>query len=83
MIPIRCFTCNKIIGGKWEEYKSHLETGMTEEIALNTVGLVRYCCRRHFFGHVEIIDQLLLFPNAQDRSCDEKSQKISMKKNFS
>lgn len=76
MIPVRCFTCNKVIGGKWEKYKSQIESGMKKEISLNTVGLTRYCCRRHFLGHVDIIDQLVLFSNTDDRGSNEKSQKI-------
>lgn len=79
MIPIRCFTCNKVIGGKWEEYKSYLEKGMNKEKALNTVSLKRYCCRRHFLSHVDLTDQLILFPNGNYRCYNEKSQKISNK----
>ena len=25
IIPIRCFTCNKVIANKWEAYKKHIQ----------------------------------------------------------
>jgi DNA-directed RNA polymerase subunit N len=77
MIPVRCFTCGKVIANKWQRYKSHLEDGMTKEKALDTVGLTRYCCRRMFLGHVELTDQLLLFPNGTDSPSEQKSEKIA------
>lgn len=76
MIPIRCFTCGKVIADKWEMYKSLLETGLIKKNALDRVGLSRYCCRRMFLSHVEIIDQLLLYPNASDNDFPENSGKI-------
>ena len=75
MIPIRCFTCGKIIAHKWETYKSHLKYGLSNADALNEVGLQRYCCRRMFLTHVEVVDKLLLFPNDVDSTPDEKSEK--------
>uniref|UniRef100_A0A6C0JT48 DNA-directed RNA polymerase n=1 Tax=viral metagenome TaxID=1070528 RepID=A0A6C0JT48_9ZZZZ len=75
MIPIRCFTCNKIIGNKWETYKTHLESGMSTSDAFAEIGLRRYCCKRMFLGHVEIIDKLLLYSQNKDNDSNEKSAK--------
>lgn len=75
MIPIRCFTCNKIIGNKWETYKTHLESGMSTSEAFTEIGLRRYCCKRMFLGHVEIIDKLLLYSQNKDNDSNEKSAK--------
>jgi DNA-directed RNA polymerase I, II, and III subunit RPABC5 len=75
MIPIRCFTCNKIIGNKWETYKTHLESGMSTSDAFVEIGLRRYCCKRMFLGHVEIIDKLLLYSQNKDNDSNEKSAK--------
>ena len=77
MIPIRCFTCNKVIANKWETYKSHLESGLSKAEALDKVGLRRYCCRRMLLGHVELIDQLLHHSNANNKQSEEKPEKIS------
>ena len=61
LIPIRCFTCNKVTGNKWEPYCKLIETIEPAE-ALDKLGLTRYCCRRMILSHVDIIDQLLEYP---------------------
>jgi DNA-directed RNA polymerase I, II, and III subunit RPABC5 len=77
MIPIRCFTCGKIIANKWETYKTHLKSGLSKADALDKVGLTRYCCRRMFLTHVEVIDKLLLYQDDADGRYEEKSGKNS------
>ncbi|KAJ6643677.1 N-(5-amino-5-carboxypentanoyl)-L-cysteinyl-D-valine synthase [Pseudolycoriella hygida] len=59
IIPIRCFTCGKVIGNKWESYLGLLQAEYTEGDALDALGLKRYCCRRMLLGHVDLIEKLL------------------------
>ncbi|KAK7079232.1 DNA-directed RNA polymerases I, II, and III subunit RPABC5 [Halocaridina rubra] len=59
IIPIRCFTCGKVIGNKWESYLGLLSAEYTEGDALDALGLKRYCCRRMLLGHVDLIEKLL------------------------
>ena len=61
LIPVRCFTCNKVIGNKWDPYCTLCES-MPEKDALDKLGLTRYCCRRMLLSHVNVIDQLLEYP---------------------
>jgi len=61
IIPIRCFTCGKLIGDKWESYKKALMNGKTPSEALDELNITRYCCRRMFLSHVELIDEILQF----------------------
>ena len=75
MIPVRCFTCNKIIANKWETYKNYLESGKSARDALAVIGFRRYCCKRMFLGHMEIIDKLLLYSQNNNNDSDEKSVK--------
>jgi DNA-directed RNA polymerase I, II, and III subunit RPABC5 len=75
MIPVRCFTCGKTIAHLWETYNSHLKSGLSKADALDEVGLHRYCCRRMFLTHVEVVDKLLHFQNDVDGASDEKSGK--------
>jgi|TARA_R110001592_G_scaffold32267_1_gene113241 DNA-directed RNA polymerase subunit N (RpoN/RPB10) len=83
IIPVRCFTCSKVIADLWEEYtkKVNSQTDIKnkkytlEEITiksdedplkyfddnhknkiLNELGITKMCCRRHFLGHVDLID---------------------------
>lgn len=60
--PIRCFNCNKVIGKYEQKYNNLLESGKTPKEALDELKMSRYCCRRMFLGHINIIDGLLLFP---------------------
>ncbi|CEF63123.1 DNA-directed RNA polymerases I, II, and III subunit RPABC5 [Strongyloides ratti] len=59
IIPIRCFTCGKVIGNKWEEYIKLLQEENTEGDALDALKLKRYCCRRMLLSHVDLIEKLL------------------------
>ena len=72
IIPIRCFTCGKVIANKWEKYKIMLEEGIEIREALETVGLIRYCCKRMFITHVELIDKLLLYHKIDDTDSNKK-----------
>ncbi|CAF2076198.1 unnamed protein product [Brassica napus] len=59
IIPVRCFTCGKVIGNKWDTYLDLLQADYTEGDALDAIGLVRYCCRRMLMTHVDLIEKLL------------------------
>lgn len=59
IIPVRCFTCGKVVGNKWEQYLTLLQSGKTEGEALNELGMERYCCRRMLLTHVDLIEKLL------------------------
>jgi DNA-directed RNA polymerase I, II, and III subunit RPABC5 len=61
IIPVRCFTCGKVTGNKWQSYQTLLKQGISEKEALDQLGLKRYCCRRMLLTHVELIDKLLLY----------------------
>ena len=75
LIPVRCFSCNKIIGNKWETYQAYLDSGDSASDAFAKIGFRRYCCKRMFLGHVEIIDKLLLYSQNKDNDSNEKSAK--------
>ncbi|KAK4598213.1 hypothetical protein RGQ29_015619 [Quercus rubra] len=53
IIPVRCFTCGKVIGNKWDMYLDLLQSDYSEGDALDGLGLVRYCCRRMLMTHVD------------------------------
>ena len=72
--PIRCYTCNKVIGDKWNTYKSSLDSGMECNEALAKVGARRYCCRRMFLTHVELIDKVLLYSDDNTKDLKNKTK---------
>jgi DNA-directed RNA polymerase subunit N len=61
IVPVRCFSCGKVIGDKWEDFKKRVEAGENPAEVLDSLGVTRYCCRRMLLGHVEIIDDVLKF----------------------
>ena len=61
IIPIRCFTCGKVIANKWEEFRKRIESGEDPNKVLKSLGFDRYCCKRMLISHIELIDELLLY----------------------
>ncbi|KAI8915252.1 DNA-directed RNA polymerase, subunit N/Rpb10 [Powellomyces hirtus] len=61
IIPVRCFSCGKVVGDKWEKYLSLVQSDYSEGEALTHLGLKRYCCRRMVLTHVDLIEKLLHF----------------------
>ena len=61
IIPVRCFTCGRLIGDKWEEFARRVSAGESPKKVLDDMGLTRYCCRRMFLSHIEIIDEIIKF----------------------
>ena len=61
IIPVRCFSCGKVIGDKWEPFSRRVARGELPGEVLDDLDLTRYCCRRMLLSHVEIIDEILRF----------------------
>jgi len=56
--PIRCFTCGSVIGNLYDEYSKQVKEGKNPAKVLESMGVERYCCRRMFLAHVEVIDKI-------------------------
>ncbi|EIW70219.1 hypothetical protein TREMEDRAFT_29645, partial [Tremella mesenterica DSM 1558] len=61
IIPVRCFSCGKVIGNLWESWMELLAAGVNEGEALDRLQLKRYCCRRMVLTHVDLIEKLLMY----------------------
>ncbi len=62
MMPIRCFSCGKVVADRWEEYDRRVNrNNESPEKVLDDLGMTRYCCRRMFISHVELIDEIINF----------------------
>jgi DNA-directed RNA polymerase subunit N len=67
IIPVRCFTCGKLVGDKWEEFARRIRTGENAKDVLDSLGVKRYCCRRMLLSNVEIIDDILRFTEEAEK----------------
>ncbi|GAA5825435.1 hypothetical protein JCM5353_003629 [Sporobolomyces roseus] len=70
IIPVRCFSCGKVVGDRWTAYLQLLESGHSEGEALDGLGLKRYCCRRMVLTHVDLIEKLLHYNPMERRNPD-------------
>ena len=61
IIPIRCFTCGKVVASAYEIYMKKVKAGENPEKVLNSLGLERYCCRRMILSNADLIDDVLPF----------------------
>ena len=80
MIPVRCWSCGKVIAHVYEQYKQAIEEAKHTENetleaareraakkALGDLGIKRYCCRRMFVGQVDLIDDIAPFSIAREQ----------------
>jgi DNA-directed RNA polymerase subunit N len=61
IIPVKCFTCGKLVGDKWEEFAMRIKAGENASDVLDSLDIKRYCCRRMLLSNVEIVDEVLRF----------------------
>jgi len=73
IIPVRCFTCGKLIADKWEEFARRVKMGEDPGDVLDSLGIKRYCCRRMLLSHVEIIDEVLRFYEEAEKRKEARS----------
>lgn len=61
IVPVRCFSCGKVIAEEYEEFLKKREKGIPAEKAFEELGIERYCCRRMIASQVDLIDDLMKY----------------------
>lgn len=80
IIPVRCFSCGKVIGDKWEPFVRRVAAGENPKDVLDDLGIDRYCCRRMLVSHVEIIDKILKFYGVKQGNLVQQSLKAQARR---
>ncbi|SVB41394.1 uncharacterized protein METZ01_LOCUS194248 [marine metagenome] len=70
IIPVRCFTCGKVIGNLWNTYIELNKVQSTEE-TLDQLHLTKMCCRRMMITHVNLIDDIIKY-NRYENTLNQK-----------
>ena len=52
---------DRVIAHAYADYRKAVESGEDSHKAMDDAGLERYCCRRMFLSHVELIDEVAPF----------------------
>lgn len=71
IIPIRCMNCGFVLADAWKWYQQEVarlrkQQGNTtngsektpERQACDTLGITRYCCRKHLLTHRDILEKI-------------------------
>ena len=61
IIPVRCFTCGRVVASAYEVYKQRVAMGEKPDDIMDSLGVKRYCCRRMIISQVDVIDEALSF----------------------
>ncbi len=61
IIPIRCFSCGRLIAHEFDEYVKRVAKKENPEKVMNDLGIRRYCCRRTIFSHVDLMGEILKY----------------------
>jgi len=61
IIPVRCFSCGKVIGDLYHKFAKEVQKGRNPKEVLDELGVKRYCCRRMLLSHIELIDEVIKY----------------------
>lgn len=57
MVPVRCFTCGKVVGEHWEAFQTRTQNDDEDPAdVLDDLGIERHCCRRMLVSHRDLVD---------------------------
>lgn len=57
IIPVRCFSCGRVVGADYEQWRDRTQAGEDAAKVLDDLGVERYCCRRMILSHVDLLKE--------------------------
>ena len=61
MRVVRCITCGKLLGNKYEEFEQRVRTGEEPKRVLDEFGIKRYCCRSTMLTSIDLTGEIAKF----------------------
>jgi len=70
LIPVRCFTCGKVLGNKENLYKQLLENNVPIDQIYKALGIKRACCKRILLTNVNVADKMAAYTSLPEKVHD-------------
>lgn len=67
IIPVRCFTCGKVIAQKYNRYMELQNSGMNTDAVYREIGIQKICCKRMFACHVDVAEYAGQYTDLPDK----------------
>jgi DNA-directed RNA polymerase subunit N len=77
IIPVRCFTCGKVVADRWIEFEEGVSSGVLPEEVLDKLNYRRTCCRTMFLTHVDLVSKVIQFKKMEDEAGGSRTDYIS------
>jgi len=61
MLPVRCYTCNKVLGNKGATFEKMKNSGVELDQVWNALGLTRQCCKTIMITHVDLTEDMMQY----------------------
>ena len=61
MLPVRCYTCNKVLGNKGATFEKMKNSGVEMKEIWEKLGLTRQCCKTIMITYVDLTDQMMQY----------------------
>ena len=67
LIPVRCFTCGKVIGNLENSIKKLQNEGFTDEEVMDKLKIKMPCCRRVLLSYIDLSEELFMYQDTPDK----------------
>lgn len=61
IVPVRCFSCGKVVAGVYQEFKERTEKGENPGKVLDDLKVKKYCCRKTLLTSVDLIEEVVKY----------------------
>ena len=67
LIPVRCFSCGKVIGNLENSIKKLKNEGYEDKEIMNKLKIEKYCCRRVLLSYIDLSEELFMYQETPEK----------------